>query len=60
MIHYLESYLNGYKINTNGTTIIFESETEDYYGEFSLKLLLEMYLGNHLERMFLVPAIIPN
>ena len=60
MISYLKSWLDGYKIYTRGTKIVFESEFEEYHGEFSLRLLLEMYLVNELDRMFLLPAIVPH
>ena len=60
MISYLKSWLVGYKIYTRGTKIVFESEFEEYHGEFSLRLLLEMYLVNELDRMFLLPAIVPH
>ncbi|WKY47293.1 TIR domain-containing protein [Eubacteriaceae bacterium ES3] len=60
MVSYLKSWLGDYKIFTSGTKVVFESEIEEYYGEFSLRLLLEMYLIGELERMFLLPAIVPN
>lgn len=60
MIKYLQSWLKDYRITTKGTVVVFESETEEYYGEFSLRLLLEMYLIDELDTMFLLPSIVPH
>lgn len=60
MISYLKSWLGNYKIYTSGTKVVFESELEEYHGEFSLRLLLEMYLVDELDRMFLLPAVVPH
>jgi hypothetical protein len=60
MIKYIKSWLKDYKITTKGAKVIFESEIEEYYGEFSLRLLLEMYMIDELDRMFLLPAIVPH
>ena len=59
MLEFLESFLTDYEITVDGTNVIFKSEVEDYYGKFSLRILLEMYRIDELERMFLLPAIVP-
>lgn len=60
MIEYLRKWLgDDYKVFMYGTKIVFESEIEKFYEEFSLRLLLEMYLIGELDRMFLLPGIIP-
>ncbi len=61
MLKYLRNWLSDdYEIYVKGTTIIFSCTEEDYYGEFPLRLLLEMYKLNLLEEMFLIPGIVPN
>src|SRR5699024_7907774 len=40
MINYLKSWLGEYNIYISGTKVVFESEIEEYHGEFSLRLLL--------------------
>ncbi len=59
MLNYLNSWLKDYKIYMKETNIVFDCATEEYYGEFPLRLLLEMYKTKELERMFLIPAIVP-
>ncbi|WP_446898859.1 toll/interleukin-1 receptor domain-containing protein [Clostridium sp. LBM24168] len=59
MIKYLKEWLKDYDISVKGTNVVFKSELEDYYGEFSLRLLIEMYIIDELDRMFLIPAIVP-
>jgi hypothetical protein len=39
--------------------IVFNSEKEGYYSEFPIRLMLEMYKTDELDRMFLLPAIVP-
>ena len=52
MIHYLKSWLGvDYKIFSSGTEIIFESESESFRSEYPLRLLLEMYLLDELDRV---------
>lgn len=60
MIEYLEDWLKGYRITVKGSLVIFESDVEQYYGEFSLRLLFEMYKIDQLDNMFLLPAIVPH
>jgi len=60
MIQYLKDQLPGYSIRVKGRCVVFESKEEDYYGEFSLRLLLEMYKIDQLDYMFVFPAIVPN
>ncbi|WP_050607312.1 toll/interleukin-1 receptor domain-containing protein [Clostridium niameyense] len=59
MIKYLKEWLKDYDISIKGINVVFKSELEDYYGEFSLRLLIEMYMIDELDRMFLIPAIVP-
>lgn len=59
MIKYLQEQLKNYEIFTKGTNVVFRNKLEDYYGEFPLRLLMEMYMIDELDRMFLMPAIVP-
>lgn len=59
MIKYLKECLKDYDISIKGSNVVFKSELEDYYGEFSLRLLIEMYMIDELDRMFLIPGIVP-
>lgn len=59
MIEFLRNWLKDYKIYMKDTMLVFENSSEEYYGEFSIRMLLEMYMLGELERMFLIPAIVP-
>lgn len=60
MLDYLQSQLPNYIISIDNTNVVFECSREDYYGEFPIRLLLEMYKLNMLDYMFLLPAIVPH
>lgn len=60
MIDYLKVYLTDYMITLDGTELLFESEIEQYQGKFPVRLMLEMYRMDMLNRMFLMPAIVPH
>lgn len=57
LINYLKSQLVNYEITVEGTELNFSSS--DYDGNFPLRLMLEMYRADQIERMFLMPAIVP-
>ncbi|MBU3129005.1 toll/interleukin-1 receptor domain-containing protein [Clostridium tagluense] len=59
MLNYLIESLDGYEIYMKGTMIVFNCEAEEYYSEFPIRLMLEMYKAGELDRMFLIPAIVP-
>lgn len=62
MLDYLRDWLgdlSDYTIDLKGKNITFQCKREDYYGEFPLEVLLEMYKTNTLEELFLLPAIVP-
>lgn len=59
MIRYLREELPDYDVFIKGKNVVFRCDIEDYYGEFSLRLLLEMYKIGEIDRMFLMPEIVP-
>ncbi|SDE13152.1 toll/interleukin-1 receptor domain-containing protein [Sporomusa acidovorans] len=61
MIKYLKVNLpDDYEIYIKGTDLVFKSDSFDYYGEFPIRLLLEMYKMDMLDYMFLMPGIVPS
>ena len=60
MIHFLKDWLGEYDIYKKGIMIAFNCESEDYYGEFPISYLLQLYKNNDLEYMFLLPGIVPH
>jgi hypothetical protein len=66
MIEYLSDYLDDYKITVNGASLHFESSVETFHdgsnfeAEFPIRLMLEMYRAGEMEKMFLLPAIVPH
>lgn len=59
LISYLESRLDGYKITVDGTWLHFSSEQESFEADYPIRLMLEMYRADMLEKMFIMPAIVP-
>lgn len=59
MLTYLKSQFKGYEIDIKGNMVSFYNSDEEYYGEFPLGVLLEMYKSNSLDELFILPAIIP-
>lgn len=59
MLEYLRKWLKDYEITVHGDQVRFVNEEEKFEAEYSLRLLIEMYLCNKLEDMFLMPAIVP-
>jgi hypothetical protein len=59
MLNYLRDYLTEYEITQVGSKIHFKCDQEEWEGEFSLRLLLEMWKLGELENMFLYPGIVP-
>jgi hypothetical protein len=65
LINYLSSQLPDYEIKAEGTKLIFKCDIEDYYGEFPIRLMLEMAKAsdentNWIDYMFLRPSIVPH
>ena len=61
MIKYLKVNLpDDYEIYIKGTDLVFKSDSFDYYGEFPIRLLLEVYKMDMLDYMFLMPGIVPS
>lgn len=61
MIKYLKVNLpDDYEIYIKGTDLVFKSDEYEYYGEFPIRLLLEMYKMDMLDYMFLMPSIVPS
>lgn len=56
----LEHNLPTYKITIVGNMVRFESDIEDFEGEYPLSFLMELYKHNLLFDLFVLPAIVPN
>ncbi len=59
MVQFLQDWLPDYEISVKGTKVMFKNDIEDFYAEYPLRLMVEMYRIGELERMFLMPAIVP-
>ena len=59
MISYLKHTLGDYEITADGANLQFRCDSEKFYSEFPVRLMLEMYRAGELERMFLIPAVVP-
>jgi hypothetical protein len=59
MINYLVTHLPGYVITIQGTDLRFRSDREGFEADYPVRLMLEMFRANQLERMFILPAIVP-
>lgn len=59
LLSYLRQWLKTYEIDIKGSMITFKCNDEDFYSEYPIRLLLDMYRLNELDRMFLMPAIVP-
>jgi hypothetical protein len=61
MLKYLRDYYQDHcHIELKGEAITFDCPSEDWYGEFPVRLLLEMYRLNMLFEMFIYLNIVPE
>lgn len=62
MLQQLKQFLNhlDYAIYTKGDIIVFDCPLEDFYAEFPLSFLMELYYQNLIYECFVGPAIVPN
>lgn len=58
-LSYLRNSLPDYAINVKNTDIIFDCKQEEFHAEFPIRLLVDMYKLGEIDRMFLMPAIVP-
>lgn len=58
-LSYLRNSLPNYIINIKNTDIIFDCKQEEFYTEYPIRLLVDMYKLGEIDRMFLMPAIVP-
>jgi hypothetical protein len=59
MIEFLKHYLSEYEITVEGADLHFKCESEGFESDYAVRLMLEMYRAGELERMFIMPAIVP-
>lgn len=60
MLNILREWLVNYEIKINKTNVTFKCDDEDFYIEFPLSMLLEMYKVDELENTFLMSSILPH
>jgi hypothetical protein len=60
MLRFLRARLPGYEITLQGTMVHFFSSREAFEADYPARLMLEMHRANEIDRMFILPAIIPN
>lgn len=60
LIETLKYHLPNYTITVKDTNLAFLCEEEEFYREFSIRLLLEMENADELENMFIGPSIVPH
>ena len=59
LLNYLKKELFDYEITVDGTDLKFKCDSEDYDGNFPIRLMLEMYRCGQIYNMFFVPGIVP-
>jgi len=57
-LSYLRSELPDFRIEYNSTSFIFENETESYYAEFPIRILIDMYKLGVIDPMFIMSGIL--
>lgn len=60
IIALLKYYLHDYEISIDGTDMIFDCKSEDFHGEFPVRLMIEMYRMDLLVEMFIYTSVVPN
>lgn len=60
MISELKDYLPDYEIDIIGSEVSFKCEQEDFYAEYPIGFMMELYRQDLIERAFVLPAIVPN
>lgn len=67
MIAYMQEFLPRYEIYAKGSLLCFQAKDIYYhggkelvYGEFPMRLMLEMYRADAFEDMFILPSILPE
>ena len=60
MLSKLKHYLSDYEIDIIGSEVSFKCEQEDFYAEYPIGFMMELYRQDLIERAFVLPAIVPN
>lgn len=60
MLSELKSYLPDYEIDIIGSKVSFKCEQEEFYAEYPIGFMMELYRQDLIERAFVLPAIVPN
>ncbi|WP_308552612.1 TIR domain-containing protein [uncultured Peptoniphilus sp.] len=60
MLSELKYYLPNYEIEIIGNKVSFKCEEENFYDEYPIGFIMELYRQDLLEKAFVLPAIVPN
>lgn len=60
MLSELKYYLPNYEIDIIDSEVSFRCEQEDFYAEYPIGFMMELYRQDLIERAFVLPAIVPN
>ena len=60
MLSKLKYYLPNYEIEIIGNKVSFKWEQENFYDEYPIGFIMELYRQDLIEKAFVLPAIVPN
>lgn len=60
MLSELKYYLPNYEIEIIGNKVSFKWEQENFYDEYPIGFIMELYRQDLIEKAFVLPAIVPN
>lgn len=60
MLSELKYYLPNYEIEIIGNKVSFKCEEENFYDEYPIGFIMELYRQDLIEKALVLPAIVPN
>lgn len=60
MLSELKYYLPNYEIEIIGNKVSFKCEEENFYAEYPIGFIMELYRQDLIEKALVLPAIVPN
>lgn len=60
MLSKLRYYLPDYVITIEGSNVIFDCQQENFWAQYPLGFMMELFRQNLIEQAFIFPSIVPN
>lgn len=60
MLTELRYHLPDYVITLEGSNVVFNCQKEDFWGQYPLGFMMELFRQDLIEQAFILPAIVPN